>query len=720
MSKSKRLPVEDDTRELLSYRAGNVEPKSINAEERSVEVLLTTEAPVPMFDWERYEMVPEVLLTSGAILPASRQVPLLDSHQRYSTSTQLGSIRNLKKTEDGIVGREFFSSTAETEWTKVREGHVTDASAGYQVLERTFIPKGQKQNIAGREYSGPVSVVTKWRLREGSITPIGADEQAKMRGLDLTQRPNFSKEKFKMNEELRALCIANGMPETTSDEDAVRWAKDNLGKREAPKPEPQRTESGLDEDKIRSLAEAAAKAALEGEQTRREAFRKEVDTACELAGLPGERSACHGLKTIEEVRTHLINKRKEVDAYVPGSIRMPEKQPQDMHREALGTALTLRALENTGAAKKFVDEAFPETQRSKDAERYKSASMFNLAEECLRSEGIDTRYMNREQIAKAALGFLREAGVRSDVAYHTTGSFVYLTQDAINKSLMVGYTEVQPTWKQCFRQGASVQDFKTIHRIRMGALPNLPIWPDNRDPEKASLKDAQENYAVEARALEIGFSWRLLVNDDMDAIGRSPSMSGAAAARTVNALAWSQITANALMGDGVALFSAATGARKRSNLTTGVGAPSVATRQTLTNLMRQMRGENTPEGNESSDILNLTPSFLVGPSALETDINQLILSIYDPAKTNSIVYNPARSLTPIIEPLLDASSTTAWYLFASTSQIDTVEVTFLAGQESPVTNHWTDQRTLSQNFTIIQTFGAKALNHRGMQKHAGA
>ena len=64
---------------------------------------------------------------------------------------------------------------------KTREGHLTDYSIGYRVLESFFVPDGQKQMIAGDEYEGPVKVATKWELKELSATPIGADEFAKAR-----------------------------------------------------------------------------------------------------------------------------------------------------------------------------------------------------------------------------------------------------------------------------------------------------------------------------------------------------------------------------------------------------------------------------------------------------------------------------------------------------------------------------------------------------------
>jgi hypothetical protein len=270
------------------------------------------------------------------------------------------------------------------------------------------------------------------------------------------------------------------------------------------------------------------------------------------------------------------------------------------------------------------------------------------------------------------------------------------------------------------RRGASVPDFKQINRLVLGAVPNLPVWPDNEDPHKASVADAREYYAVECRSIEMDFSYRLLINDDMDALSRTPGMLGNAARRTVNKVAWTQITANPLLRDGVALFSAATGARKRKNLETGAVSDYTAAINLLTANMMVMRGENTPEGNESDDILSLMPRSIVFPAALRGTLLQLVRSQSDPKATHAGVTNINNTLTPVVEPLLDANSATAFYLFADTAEIDTVEVTFLQGQETPQLRQHLDPKKLSQSFIVLQTFASKALNHRGIQKHAGA
>ena len=720
----------------MSYRSLEVRSSSISIEGRSIEADVTTENPVMTPDFQRMEMVPEILVTKGAVIPESRQVPFLDSHQRASVANQLGSARDIGTKYNKLTARLHFSAAADGEFTKVREGHVTDVSAGYQILKKQYVPAGKTENIMGRAYTGPANVVTKWKLREVSLTPIGADDQCKMRGFDpFTFDVPEEQRNVVMLKELRDWLVTRGMPATLDDEQAQKWMVDNKERTlvETPKTtiaaplekreEPAAQKPVIDQAELAKLVSEATRAAIAEEQKRQLSFRSDVDGLCDLAGLPELKESCRSMTDIDSVRSHLLaEKAKGVQSIGYGvSIRQTGSGFDELHKD-MGSALTMRALQGATSNQAAIDKVFPADQRRKNADRFKHASLLDMASDYVGAHGVDVRSLSRTDIAIAALFGLDKIGVRAGgvPAYNVTGGFTNLTLDATNKAMMVGYTECPMTWRGPMRQAASAPDFKNINRIRMGAVPNLPVWNDNSNPIQGSFADTKEAYVVEARSLEIGFSYRLIVNDDMDALSRIPAQMGTAAARTVNAVAWAQWTSNpVLQSDNVALFSAATGARKRANLTTGALTPTVANLQTGSNLMRQMRGENTPEGNESSDILNLIPRYLIGPSALATTINQLVLSAYDPAANSFMVYNTATQLIPVIEPLLDANSTTAWYLAADTSQIDTVEVTFLQGQEQPITRQFMDERNLSQNFTILQTVGAKAMNHRGLQKFTG-
>lgn len=457
------------------------------------------------------------------------------------------------------------------------------------------------------------------------------------------------------------------------------------------------------------------------------AWRKEVSANLSLAfgtTVPADLvSECYAMQSegIDAVRAKILEAKTAATAPNNiGVVRFTDSQPRDQHIAAIKAGLQVRALAG------LADKHLPVAERPKDYQRFSHMPLLRLAEQCLLVDGFSRDQIDRlsgPQVAMAALGFHENAGIRAE-GLHTTGSMLDVTKDAMNKSLTSAYQEAPQTWRGPFRQASSVPDFKEKHVISLSSLGNLPAWIDGLPPEQGKMANEREHYAVEARAQNVSFSWKLLVNDDMDALSRTPQLLGNAAARTVNAVVWRELTSNPTLVDGQALFlESATGNRKRSNLTTGSASPTNTTITAMRTKMRLMRGLNTPEGNESEDVLNLTPAYIMFPAALEGLITQQLGSEADPAASgNAGILNLSRywGLTPVCEPLLDAASTTAWYLAASPSMIDTIEVSFLTGQETPVTFQYMDPKSMAQNFTIVQTYAAKAINHRGLQKHNGA
>ena len=561
-----------------------------------------------------------------------------------------------------------------------------------------------------------------------------------------------------MNTKLRAKCVSSGMAETLTGADADQWLdahfeqvvnqktvilRTTVGDKDGDDPTP----GGLTAKEVLDLLDARDKRHAEA----RSAWKKEVDANLSLAFSEvtptGLADLCYDLQIdgIDEVRTKIQEAKKEADAVINDGgcrVNLSLSQPRDRHIAAIRAGVLVRALSNFQApAPKLVmaadgrwdyastspddilEKNLPAKDRPKDWEHFSQMPLIKIAEECLIADGASqdaVRRLSQPQVAMAAMGYHRQAGLRAE-ALHTTGSLPEVTRDAVNKSLGAGYAEAPQTWRGPMRQGASVNDFKDIHRVKMSAAGNMPVWPDNTEPNPAKLSDEKEKYAVEAYAQTLTFSWRLVLNDDLDALSRRPQLLGDAAGRTVNAIAWNQITSNPSMVDSQVLFlETPAGNRKRANLTTGSATPTNVTIGAMKALMRLMRGLNTPEQNESEDILNIQPFYIVGPASLEEVILKQVFSGADPADNkSSATFNTSRTLTPIIEPLLDANSTTAWYLFAAPSRVDTVEVTFLTGHETPFAHEWLDDATMSQNFSIIQTFGAKSLDHRGIQRHDG-
>ena len=174
-----------------SWQAGSYDKKS-----RSVSVVAATENPVPVYDMD-LGRADEVLLMSGLKLPDNQQVPLCDNHDRGSVAQILGSARDFQTVGSSLECRVYFSDDTDgrSAENKVRDRHISDVSVGYIVSHSVFVPDGEKQFISGREFKGPVKVVTSWQLKELSLTVIGADQSAKIRSENYKKDENIMIEK---------------------------------------------------------------------------------------------------------------------------------------------------------------------------------------------------------------------------------------------------------------------------------------------------------------------------------------------------------------------------------------------------------------------------------------------------------------------------------------------------------------------------------------------
>jgi len=188
---------------------------SYDAEKHTMRAVIAADGPVPMWDWEHGDH-DEVLIADGAEING-RQVPLLDSHMRYSIDSMLGSIRDLETKDCQVLGTLCFDSTPEGQRaeTKCREGHLTDLSAGYERLETTWIPKDESAVVAGRTFKGPLRVTPKWRVIEGSLTPVGADPDSKTRSV-------------RIDDGTRKILIERGMKKDATEDEAVRFLESEI------------------------------------------------------------------------------------------------------------------------------------------------------------------------------------------------------------------------------------------------------------------------------------------------------------------------------------------------------------------------------------------------------------------------------------------------------------------------------------------------------------
>lgn len=313
----------DGLREGMEARSYPFRAKTFDGEALTVEATLATETPARVWDWERWEVVNEVLLMEG-LKALPKQVPLLDSHNRARVGDQLGSTLPRKEEGGKLGGVRRFSKVnprAVEAAGMVGEGHLTDGSIGYVVEKATWIDEGQTKRIRDREFTGPLKVATSWRLIEDSVTPIGADSGAKMRAeIDWSQfeadasRRKHAMEEQAMLEKLRAQFEALGLKRGATDAEVLAFAE-SLQIKQAPAPAPVPKAETADVESMR----------------REEADR--IATIRDIAYLAGDSALGETLiregTSVEEARKALVEKAKSSGKFGGKAIGTPAAHEEE-------------------------------------------------------------------------------------------------------------------------------------------------------------------------------------------------------------------------------------------------------------------------------------------------------------------------------------------------------------------------------------------------------
>ena len=719
--------------------AGQMVLRSVGYASGVSDVVIATETPVRRYDEERGYVINEVLLMEGVVLRANQsQIPIVDSHDDSTVRNIFGSIRGLQVIDGELHGSPSFASDPDAQLIcqRMNEGHITDFSITALPMESLFVPHGQSYTTRrGQTIEGPAIIHTRWQPHNASICATGADELSTVRRsyTDLERKVTRT-----MDEALLTQLAAMGLPEGMTDPNQIlAWVVGKLGTGAAavaepaepvenmegdPKPDEEKKVENMDamtdDEKKKDVGEAIARA-LRVDAKR----RKEIQSLCTAHKI--ERSFADSLcddgvdlntaraKVLERMATKPVGQTTERVTVTESS--------DDKLFAAARDGLIMRTLRAAGSRQTIERPAAGH-------EDFRNMKLSRMAEMYAERLGCDVRRMGQKDIALVAMGHPGTANrfrIQRD-AYHTTGSFSNLLLDAANKTLLAGYEEAPFTWNMWARDAGTTADFKNINRIRFSEMGTPEMVPEGKEYKDAGMSDTKETYKINKYGNMFTVTWETVVNDDLDAISRIPAMQGAACRRLQNQAVYGVLTANAAMADTGTLFNATaqTTAGGHANYASGAGAPSVTTLNTAYISMM------TKKGLRSDVILNIQPAFLIVPAAISATALQLLGSIADPSVGGSTagnsntknIYGPNgdRPLKVIVEPLLDANSSTAWYLAANSSQVDTVEITFLEGEQSPVLeNEWDFDKDVYK-YKVRQTFGVAPIDFRGLYKHNGA
>lgn len=672
-------------------RAADILPASLDEKDRSIEVVWSTGARVrrqPFFGEpfdEELSMDPDEVhldrLNAGA--------PLLKVHDRFALEAVIGSVvPGTARIENGRgLARVRFSEREDVTpvWNDIRSGHIRAVSVGYQV---------QRYEIT-RPNNGPeLWRAVDWTPFEISAVPVGADPAAGFRSVDclmpcVLDRDDATTPRRTIMENAQTKPAAPD-PNAAGDlalPGILDHKEDGLEQRSQAEARPSKPAQVATEPAVPMSAAPTADALIARAQ---EIERDRVSTIYDLATRLGlERAFSDDLVKrnvgVDEARRVILDKvaetadRTRVFPHV--SVPLGGRDERVTRRDAVANALLHR----------YSPTLFP---LSEPAREYRGMTLLELAREFLANAGVNVRGFSRDEIATRAL--------------HSTSDFPEILSAVTNKTLRQAYDAYPRTFTAFCRQVLAT-DFKAMNRVQIGEAPQLLKVNESGEFKRGTIAESKESYRIETYGRVVGITRQVLINDDLDAFTRIPAMYGTAIATLESDVVWAIVTANAAMADGVALFHAT-----HKNLAASGAALSVTTVGDGRAAMAKQTGL------DKKTVLNIRPSFLIVPAALELAAEQLIAQNLVPAKTGDVVPQSIRTLTPISEPRLDNASATAWYLAANPAQIDTIEYAYLEGQQGAYIETRNGFDVDGVEIKCRLDFGAKAIDWRGLYKNAGA
>lgn len=312
-------------------------------------------------------------------------------------------------------------------------------------------------------------------------------------------------------------------------------------------------------------------------------------------------------------------------------------------------------------------------------------SFENIARNCLRASNVDTSFLGREEIIKRAL---------------STSDFPNILANVANKSVMQGYQAGQQTYRIWAKTGM-LPDFKTASRVALGDAPEMLLNESGEEVQQGVIGDRGESITLKTYARKLVITRQALINDDAGLFNRMFFAFGQRAANQIEAAAYGVLLDNEDLADGVKLFHA-----DHDNLE--VTSKGIVDSSKLSAAMAAI-------GNQKSDggmALSLMGRYILGGFENLVAASILCNSTTDATASSNADFNPYRNmgLVPVISGHIPGKK---WFLVAD--NIDTVEVAFLNGKDTPTIEAIdNDGSVLGRTYLAYIDYAAKALDYRGM------
>lgn len=546
---------------------------------------------------------------------------------------------------------------------KVKKGMLKGVSVGYSVSSWEEVAAGKKS--ANGRFTGPAYIAIKWEPIEISIEPTPADPSVGVgRNADDEAAP------------------ADGRADNKSISEKEEKAMDEERKDIQTPGAVDSAERGKAAGSPAGTNEESVQRALKAERQR----ISDITAMCRDFDVDPDEYIRNGT-SVDQVRAEILEKMKERmrPLNAGGSGVSVERAEEDKIREAASDAILLRAGK---AIEKPAD----------GANDFRGMRLRDLAVDCLvRAGRANAHRLDDDTLFREALT--------------PDSQFTSILNNTVRKTMATAYRAAQTTYQRWTSRGSN-PDFKAVTHYQISEAGDLVQMTQSGEFKFDEMRDQGVSKAIATFGRSFGMTRQALINDDIGVLTRIPEAYVRAAKRGINRLVYRMLGTNPVIFDGHPLFAAV-----HRNIAVEGGNITV---QTVGAGRKAMRTQRNLRGDE---ILNIGPRFLIVPAARETEAQQFLSNTIVPTTQANV--NPfIGTLEPIADAELDAlvpaGSSAPWFLAADPADVDTIEVTYLNGDDMPKLESQIGFDFLGIKWRIYIDYGVTVLDFRGLYMNPGA
>lgn len=671
---------------------------------------------------------PIVLDMQGGVY--SQRVPLLKDHSPamvlgHSESVRIESGREL--VVEGVISG--ANQVAREVVDTAKNGFVWQASIGADPISTERVEAGESATVNGQTFQGPLLVVRRWRMREMTLTAMGADEHTTvsiaahsahgdttmtfaqfLKRLGVTENTDNAAEVAQLRAMYEAQIAASAAAPAPGSAAAPAPGSDPAPAPVAnPAPAPGNA-PGSAPAPVQAAAGGVDTAALLTQA--RQLLTQEHTRIAGIQAMSGRYTGAQDSTIIAEAirdgwsldRTELALLRAE---------RPTRSAPSDNNSPQTAQVIEAALLRNGGLSEEQLGRHYSEgVVNEAIAATFNGFSLHGLIYAMLDRAG-SPRPMGGVQDSTIHEAFRINAQMIQASSAFSTLSLTGILSNVANKALLAAYASNESVATVICKRG-TVKDFKEHSRFRLGGMGRLKQLAPSGEIEHTTLAEQVFNVAADTQAIMLTLTRKMWINDDLGAFLDLPQILGR--------MAWMsrEIDVFTLLLSNPGSFFAAGNRNYIEGADTALSVDGLTLAEAK--FSDQVGIDGFPIANQAKYLL--VPTGLKVPAQqLHKDLVVNETTTANKPKPNS---NPhTGKFMPLSSPFLNAqglpgSSAAAWYLFGDPNVVPAMEIAYLNGKDKPmIDSAETSFNTLGVQMRCVFDYGVAMQDHRGAVKSKG-